>query len=237
MKRSFTLLALLALLLAVMALPALAHEDHCTEIGGVTDEEGRCIQHAAIQITVDYPMEASHVSDALTAAIDEIIAGSFNEIVGWFSEGFQPVPVPGWSLNIEHEILDGPGTVSVVFSRYSYTGGANGIAEYITVTSAIVGGELLALPDLFLDGVDPYATLQPLAVAALTEQLGDAAVPDFIDAGTAPTPENYADWALTTDSLMLYFDEYQVAPGAAGPQAITLPLSALADVLQPQFLP
>ncbi len=236
MKRSFMGLALTALFL-VVALPALAHEDHCTEIGGVTDDEGRCIQHAALEITVDYPMEASHISDALTAAMDEIIASSFDDIVGWFSEGFQPVPVPGWTLIMEHEILDGPGTVSVVFSRYSYTGGANGIAEYLTVSATIVGGDLLTLPDLFLEGVDPYATLQPLAAAALTEQFGEAAVTDFIETGTAPTPENYADWALTTDSLMLYFDEYQVAPGAAGPQAIALPLSALADVLQPQYLP
>jgi hypothetical protein len=52
--------------------------------------------------------------------------------------------------------------------------------------------------------------------------------------GAAPTPENYEDWNLTADHLIITFDTYQVAPGASGPQTISIPYSELQAVLHPQ---
>ena len=236
MKRPLFALGLSAVLLAA-ALPAFAHDDHCFEVGGNLNDAGQCVQAGSLEISSNYPIEAAHVSDEMAAAIDGFINGSFDDFVGLFAEGFVPSVAFPWSLYIDSEVLDGASTVSVVFTRYQFTGGANGNSDYHTVTANVVEGNVLALTDIFVEGVDPYTTLEPLAVAALTEQLGDAAIPDIMALGTAPTAENYQDWALTTDSLNLYFDEYQVAPGAAGPQAIAIPLSELADVLQPQYLP
>ncbi|MBL8146736.1 MAG: DUF3298 domain-containing protein [Anaerolineae bacterium] len=236
MKRMFTAFGLSAVLL-IAALPAFAHEDHCMEVGGNINDAGQCIQAGSLEISSDYPIDAAHVSDALAAGIDEYINGSFDEFVGLFAEGFVPSVAFPWTLNIENDVLDGVSTVSVVFTRYMFTGGANGNTDYHTLTAVVGPGNLLTLPDIFVAGVDPYAILQPLAVAALTEQLGDAAVPEMLAEGTAPVPENYQNWALTADSLNLYFNEYQVAPGVAGAPSISIPLTELADVLQPQFLP
>lgn len=236
MNRPLIALGLSAALL-IAALPAFAHEDHCTEVGGVLQDDGQCIQAGSLQITSEYPIEAAHVSDEMAAAIDTYINGSFDEFVGMFAEGFVPSVAFPWVLDIQSEVLDGVSTVSVVFTHYAYLGGANGNADYHTITAVVDGGNLLTLPDIFVEGVDPYTTLQPLAEAALTEQLGDMAAPDMIGPGTEPTAENYQSWALTKDSLNLYFNEYQVAPGAAGPQMVSIPLSELTDVLQPQYLP
>jgi hypothetical protein len=223
--------------LLVGALPAFAHEDHCTEVGGVENDAGQCIQAAAVEITSVYPIEAAHISNEMAAAIDAYIAESYNSMVELFAQGFVPSVAIPWVMNIESEVVDGVSTVSAVFTRYTYTGGANGIGEYHTVTAVVDGGNVLALSDIFVEGVDPYTTLQPLAEAALMEQAGDMTDPEMIAAGTEPLPENYDNWALTTDSLNLYFDEYQVAAGAAGPIMIAIPLSELSDVLQPQYLP
>lgn len=236
MKRLFTALGLSAVLL-ITALPAFAHEDHCMEVGGNMNDDGHCIQAGSLEITSDYPMEAAHVSDALTAAIDEYINGSFDEFVGMFAEGFVPSVAFPWTLNIQNEILDGAWTVTVVFSRYMFTGGANGNTDYHTITAVIPSGEVIALPDIFAEGVDPYTTLQPLAVAALTAQLGDMADASMIADGTAPIPENYQNWALTPDALNLYFNEYQVAPGVVGAPSISIPLADMLDVLRPDYLP
>lgn len=236
MKRLFTALGLSAVLL-IAALPAFAHEDHCMEVGGTMNTDGQCLQAGSLEITSVYPIDAAHISDALTAAMDTYIHGAFDEFVGMFAQGFVPSVAFPWTLDIQNQVLDGVSTVSVVFTRYQYTGGANGNTDYHTLTAQVSSGELLELSDIFVTGVDPYTTLQPLAAAALTEQLGDAAVPDMIAEGTAPVPENYQNWALTTDSLNLYFNEYQVAPGVAGAPAISIPLTDVADALQLQFLP
>ena len=236
MKRLITALGLSAVLL-IAALPAFAHEDHCMEVGGNMTDAGQCIQAGSLEISSNYPIEAAHISDALTAGIDEYINGSFDEFVGMFAQGFVPSVAFPWSLYIDSEVLDGVSTVSVVFSRYQFTGGANGNTDYHTLTAVVESGDLLTLPDIFVSGVDPYTTLEPLAVAALTELLGEAAVPEMLAEGTAPVPENYQNWALTADSLNLYFNEYQVAPGAAGALSIAIPLTELADVLQLQYLP
>ena len=224
-------------MMLIAALPAFAHDDHCMEVGGNTNDAGQCIQAGSLEISSDYPIDAAHISDALTAGIDEYINGSFDEFVGMFAQGFVPSVAFPWSLYIDSEVLDGVSTVSVVFSRYQFTGGANGNNDYHTLTAVVESGDLLTLPDIFVSGVDPYTTLEPLAVAALTELLGEAAVPEMLAEGTAPVPENYQNWALTADSLNLYFNEYQVAPGAAGALSIAIPLTELADVLQLQYLP
>ena len=43
------------------------------------------------------------------------------------------------------------------------------------------------------------------------------------------------DFALTDDSLLIFFDEYALAPYAAGLQHFYLPLSDLADILNPLY--
>ncbi|HYO88215.1 MAG TPA: DUF3298 domain-containing protein [Candidatus Limnocylindrales bacterium] len=238
MKRSLFVAGLLALVLSAAALPAFAHEEHCMEVGGQIDKAtGECIQHAVLDIKSVYPIEAAHLSDAMAEAIDSFINGSYAAFVGEFANaGFIPGSGNSWALDIQNEIVQGVSTVSVVFTRYTYTGGANGTQDYATITADFASGSLLTLEDVFMDGVDPYTTLQPLAEAALTELLGDAAIPDMMAPGLELTPENYRRWALTTDSLNLYFDEYQVAPGAAGSLMVSIPLSSLSGVLQPQFL-
>ncbi|NJR12921.1 DUF3298 domain-containing protein [bacterium] len=93
----------------------------------------------------------------------------------------------------------------------------------------------LSLADLFQDGADPYALLAPLARADLTERLPDLA--DFVNPGTEPTAENFATWILASDVLILYFPPYQVAPYAAGPQTVTIPLADLAGSLRAEYSP
>jgi hypothetical protein len=84
-------------------------------------------------------------------------------------------------------------------------------------------------------GVDPYAIIAPLARVQLLTAMPDMA--DFIDTGTAPTAENYRSWGLTGDSLLIYFDQGQVGPSAAGTQMVTIPLASLAASLRPDFVP
>jgi hypothetical protein len=44
----------------------------------------------------------------------------------------------------------------------------------------------------------------------------------MIEGGTDPTEENYKEFTFDADSITLYFQRYQVAPGAAGSIEITI---------------
>ena len=44
------------------------------------------------------------------------------------------------------------------------------------------------------------------------------------------------DFALTEDCLLIFYNEYALAPHAAGPQHFYLPLSDLSDILLPQYI-
>ncbi|MBO4930480.1 MAG: DUF3298 domain-containing protein, partial [Clostridia bacterium] len=44
------------------------------------------------------------------------------------------------------------------------------------------------------------------------------------------------DFALTEDCLLIFYNEYALAPHAAGPQHFYLPLSDLSDILLPQYV-
>lgn len=238
MKRSLFALMLVALL-AGASVPAFAQDDPCFDVGGLIDAAtGACVQHAALDIHSVYPLEAAQLSAAMAGAIDDFINGSYAEFMSNFPvTGFLPGSGNPWALDLQPEILQGISTTSVVFTRYTYTGGANGTTDYHTLTATLPAGDLLTLEELFVVDVNPYATLQPLAEAALIAQLGDAAFPDMMALGLEPVPENYQNWALTETSLNLYFNKYQVAPGAAGAPVIAIPLSDLSDVLQTKYLP
>ena len=96
-----------------------------------------------------------------------------------------------------------------------------------------VRGRALAPKDLFRAGADWPAALSRVAIPLLERELGEMADPAWVAEGAGPSAENFARWALVPDGLLLLFDPYQVAPYAAGPQAVTIPRTALADVADP----
>jgi hypothetical protein len=67
----------------------------------------------------------------------------------------------------------------------------------------------------------------------LESALGEMADPSWIQEGAGPRTDNFARWALVEEGLTIFFDPYQVAPWAAGPQAVTIPRAALAEVAAP----
>ncbi|MES2205074.1 MAG: YiiX/YebB-like N1pC/P60 family cysteine hydrolase, partial [Pseudomonadota bacterium] len=60
---------------------------------------------------------------------------------------------------------------------------------------------------------------------------------DFFKIGTAPLLENYSHWNINSEYLEITFDRAQVTPSYYGLQVVDIPLSLLADVLNPTFFP
>ncbi len=190
-------------------------------------------------MTIAYPLELLPY-DFATAAVDEFIKERRTEFLQPVVDNFF-TPLSGMlTLQMDYELFQFSDTVtSLLYTDYDFTGGAHGMTTFKSFVFDLAGQRVLTLNDIFQPGLDPLVTVQPLVRQALetqlTEMAGMAPDPQWLDDGTAPTPENYATWVLTSDALIFYFPPYQVAAYALGPQTVSIPLTDLANVLNPEF--
>ena len=90
-------------------------------------------------------------------------------------------------------------------------------------------GEVLALGDLFQPGSDYVGVLSRYCLSDLEKQ-GVL----YWDDGAQPTAENYeGNWNFTPWGLLITFDEYEVAPYAAGAQTVIIPFAELQGIAEP----
>ncbi len=144
-----------------------------------------------------------------------------------------PTPLSSASyLEMHFNLVSPPGNlISIKFDTQTYyTGAAHPSDASVTATYDLEAGRDLSLADLFVPDAD-YLT--PIA-RFCTDQLStrDISFQGF-ELGATATPQNYRNWNITSDGLMITFDEYQVAPYAAGPQTVVIPYNDLAQIIEP----
>lgn len=243
------LLALAVLLVFCLALlphhAAIAQDDDCTMIGAVYDaERERCVFTVGLDMQIDLPLDVKADYPMMAESLDAIVNSNTTTFLQYFAESALLYATPPWSLYMQYAVYQqtpatptefSPELVSVVYSIYSYTGGANGTGYYQTLVYDVTNQLPLTLDDVLVEGYLP--TLSALVREKLLVQLADMSDQTFIDFGAGEDANNFRSFALTNDELIFFFDEYQVAPGAAGPQELHIPLAELTDLIQPMYIP
>lgn len=147
----------------------------------------------------------------------------------------QPV-VPfalGSAFDLKYTLIGQRGEVwSIKFDvYYNYDGSAHPGSYFVTLNYDLAQGRELTLDDLFLHGVNHLQTIADYCKAQLlTRDVGF----EMSQTGADPTPENYRNWNLSTEGLIITFDAYQVAAYAAGPQTVVIPYAELQSIANPQ---
>jgi hypothetical protein len=139
------------------------------------------------------------------------------------------------SLQIGHVGAQSSTTASYVFTINIDTLGAHGNTYYKTFTFALRDGSALGLDDLFTPRAPYLEKLSSISRAELPKILGEMGDVDMIRLGTAPDAQNFEQFFLDDNSLVILFPPYAVAAYAAGPQTLAIPRSALSDVLKPEY--
>jgi hypothetical protein len=121
---------------------------------------------------------------------------------------------------------------SLKFDISFYSDGAAHPGDYsLTLNHDLGQSRELALGDLFLPNSNYLEAISNYCIAELGKQpFFDGAFTD----GANPTAENYRNWNILPEGLMVTFDTYQVGPGAAGPQMVVVPWDQLSAVIDPQ---
>jgi len=127
-------------------------------------------------------------------------------------------------INVGHDVL------SVLFVNFFYLGGAHPGSYHWSINYDFATGQELSLGDLFIPGSPYLERISDYSIQQLNERLEF----DIWEDGAEPTLENYDVWALSADGILIIFDEYQVAPYAAGPQQVIVPFDIFADIIHPQ---
>jgi hypothetical protein len=107
--------------------------------------------------------------------------------------------------------------ISLIFQSDAYVGGAHGVKKLHPFNFDLKKYEGVRLADLFPRDSSYLPRLSDYCLADLRAQLrirdSTLVVDDkWLLEGTAASPENYRNFTFTRDSLIIYFEHYQVAP-------------------------
>mgnify|MGYP002336223718 CR=1 FL=1 len=242
LRRIWRLVGILLALIVLGSgvLPVMAQDatpaDQCLNKGGFYDETlATCNALTNFRIEVAYPVELLP-NDAIEGALDQYIAQQTSDLLALASTPGFPFGPDGvnYSLNINYDIYHHSASVlSLQLTTSTYTGGAHPISFFQTYVFNLDQGRVIPFNEIFPPENDPLATIAPIARAQLHAQWGDDAEGMWIEAGTAMDSANYQDFVLTEDSVIFFFEPYQVGPYAMGPQSVTIPMAELASVMAP----
>lgn len=184
-------------------------------------------------------LDDESVQEVVNADIRSTVTGAVERFVASLAEAGEPPP----ALSGQQSSLTGTYEVARLDHRLAslrlelssyYAGAAHPSGILHTLNYDLGTGERLELGDLFTEGAPYLQRLSELARERLYAELGDAALPDFVEPGTEPVAENFDGWSLTGQELVVTFDEYQVAPYAAGMPRVSIPFATLRTILDPR---
>jgi hypothetical protein len=174
--------------------------------------------------------------EAFNAHLKQIVQGNIdqfrNDILT--NQPIQPFAA-GSSYDLKYTLIGQRGEVWSIKIEvmYYYDGAAHPGHNSITVNYDLRQGRELTLDDLFQPGSNYLQVIADKCKAQLSTR--DIGFEDEIfNSGADPLPENYQRWNLSPDGLVITFDEYQVAPYAAGPQIVVIPFAELTPWANPQ---
>lgn len=176
-------------------------------------------------------------NDPRVQAFNQQVNGFVTYEVDVFRQNFQQLPITaysnGSSLDVTYTLISQIGDLwSFKFDIAFYSDGAAHPGLNSTTLNYDLGqGRELVLSDLFLPNSNYLEVIANYCTAELMKQPYSDSF--FLD-GAKPTLENYRNWNITPDGLLITFDTYQVAPGAAGPQTVMVPYGELQAIINRQ---
>jgi len=120
--------------------------------------------------------------------------------------------------------------VSFIMRYGGYTGGAHGYEDMTTFNYDVAAKRDIALQDIFPNDPEYLTKLSAASRIQLAAHFKTAFGPgadvglltEMMETGTAPTEENFKHFTFTDTAVTVYFEQYQVAPYAAGEQTVTI---------------
>jgi hypothetical protein len=127
--------------------------------------------------------------------------------------------------------------ISFLLTISAYSGGAHGYEMLTSFNYDVKNEREIKLADLFPNDANYLKTISDLTRKDLTAQFKkrlniktkadeanfkDSVLPMMMD-GTSPKEDNFSVFTFTSDKVIIYFNQYQVAPYSMGQSMVILP--------------
>jgi hypothetical protein len=116
-------------------------------------------------------------------------------------------------------------TISVVINIYNFEGGAHGASYSKAINYSPKEKREIKLADLFIPSQANYLKIvSDFSIKDLTKQIDPGMLDSsWINEGAGPKEENYSVFLINKNDITFYFQQYQVAAGAAGSFKVIFP--------------
>lgn len=176
-------------------------------------------------ISIYYPLTKY---DTLNQAVSSILNSYIDQLKGSIDDNSKKQieqTKAKYFLDIKFNMYKYLHYVSYVFYISNYTGGAHPNAYFSTVTFDKNKLKLVTIDDLLKQNKALLVELSQYTYNDLVNNatIKDIGALDMVKDGTEATKENFRNFALTSDGMMIFFEKYQVAPYVAGEFAVSVP--------------
>lgn len=198
------------------------------------------IKDQAYVINYQKPTGNKEVAQLASEKIDTEIASFKNQAIldreSYLAEG-RDLPTylqRPYNLDItaEYYSSDDDEYRSVVVISSTYTGGANSNSVYNSYNTGADGQQIDSIEDLI--DISDQDEVKTIIINALEAKRFDDSTGKYVLFPESLQNLDLADidWAIEGDDLLLFFDEYQIGPGALGAIEISVPLSEFKDLIK-----
>jgi hypothetical protein len=185
--------------------------------------------------------QISGSGDPRIAAFNQAMSNFVEQEIKSFKEHFKPDDKndrraagqdrPENALDISYRVLHADNNlVSIIYTTYTYTGGAHGNAGSTSFNYDLKRGRMLELADLFQPNSNYIKLIADYSMTSIRKR--NISDDNWIREGAGANKKNYASWNIVPEGLLITFDAYQVASYAAGPQEVIIPFSALKGIIK-----
>jgi hypothetical protein len=119
--------------------------------------------------------------------------------------------------------------VSIRFTIHSFAGGAHGSTKTEPVNAILDPFTPLRLPSIFCDLSKGIEALSRFSIDFLLKSKRYPHNEAWVKAGAGPKPSNFQNFNLTSEGLLVTFDEYQIDCYAVGRSEVLVPYSVFGD--------
>jgi len=197
-----------------------------------------------IKITVQYPqvkgLAEQTAQDSINAVLEKIAMDAKNEglknaeeMEKYMASGYTGSPNK-CETYFDHSLkYNQNGLLSVVFKNYQYTGGAHGLTVQSSHTFDLKTGEEYKLKDLVKADVNYVSFISSRVRDEINKRLEEEGLLEITPFETIRDDQDF--YLSNNDTVVIYFQQYEYWPYAAGIQEFPVEFSALKDMLKPAF--
>lgn len=161
--------------------------------------------------------------------LDKVITDKINKYIDEFKDNVIDIPVKQnqyYTFYLLYDMYSYQDFISYVFSIETYTGGAHPNHDIFTVTYDKSTDKIVTMADLIETNPNFLNTASSTVREELINNPGIVDI-NMLNSGTTAEIDNFSRFAFSSDGIVFFFTQYQIAPYSSGTFEITVPYSKI----------